>query len=74
VLGRDGESRQGFDVALVWSPSAGGHEKFGDAFYLTHNYSNQSGQADEDAWLGVGFAALLLEQDAADPLPGVALG
>jgi Xaa-Pro dipeptidase len=53
--------RQGFDVALVWSRSAGGHEKFGDVFYLTHYYSNQSGQADEDAWLGVGFAALILE-------------
>jgi Xaa-Pro aminopeptidase len=54
-------ARQGFDVALVWSRSAGGHEKFGDVFYLTHYYSNQSGQADEDAWLGVGFAALILE-------------
>jgi hypothetical protein len=53
-------ARQG-DVALVWSRSAGGHERFGDVFYLTHYYSNQSGQADEDAWLGVGFAALILE-------------
>ena len=54
-------ARQGFEVALVWSRSAGGHEKFGDVFYLTHYYSNQSGQADEDAWLGVGFAAVILE-------------
>lgn len=52
---------QGFESALVWSRSAGGYEKFGDVFYLTHYYSNQSGQADEDAWLGVGFAALILE-------------
>lgn len=57
----DEMSRQGFDVALVWSRSAGGYEKFGDVFFLTHYYSNQSGQADEDAWLGVGFAALILE-------------
>jgi Xaa-Pro dipeptidase len=54
---------QGFDAALVWSRSAGGYEKFGDVFYLTHYYSNQSGQADEDAWLGVGFAALILEHE-----------
>lgn len=53
---------EGFDVALVWSRSAGGYEKFADVFYLTHYYSNQSGQADEDAWLGVGFAALILER------------
>jgi Xaa-Pro dipeptidase len=58
----DEMSRQGFDVALVWSRSAGGYEKFADAFYMTHYYSNQSGQADEDAWLGVGFAALILER------------
>ena len=57
----DEMSRQGFDIALVWSRSAGTYEKFGDVFYLTHYYSNQSGQADEDAWLGVGFAALVLE-------------
>ena len=49
--------REGFEAALIWSRSAGGYEKFGDVFYLTHYYSNQSGQADEDAWLGVGFAA-----------------
>lgn len=54
---------RGFDAALVWSRSAGGYEKFGDVFYLTHYYSNQSGQADEDAWLGVGFAALILEPE-----------
>lgn len=54
-------AQRGFDVALVWSRSAGGYEKFADVFYLTHYYSNQSGQADEDAWLGVGFAALILE-------------
>jgi Xaa-Pro aminopeptidase len=53
---------RGFDVALVWSRSAGGYEKFADVFYLTHYYSNQSGQADEDAWIGVGFAAVILER------------
>jgi len=58
----DEMAAQGFDVALVWSRSAGGYEKFADVFYLTHYYSNQSGQADEDAWLGVGFAALILER------------
>src|SRR5688572_18437569 len=51
--------RQGYGAALIWSRSAGGYEKFADVFYLTHYYSNQSGQADEDAWLGVGFAALI---------------
>jgi Xaa-Pro dipeptidase len=59
---------QGLDVALVWSRSAGGYEKFADVFYLTHYYSNQSGQADEDAWLGVGFAALILENGQAPEL------
>jgi Xaa-Pro aminopeptidase len=54
-------ARLGFDTALVWSRSAGGHEKFADVFYLTHYYSNQSGQADEDSWLGIGFAAVILE-------------
>jgi Xaa-Pro dipeptidase len=58
----DEMAAQGFDIALVWSRSGGGYEKFGDVFYLTHYYSNQSGQADEDAWLGVGFAALILER------------
>jgi Xaa-Pro dipeptidase len=58
----DEMERQGFDVALVWSRSAGGYEKFADVFYLTHYYSNQSGQADEDAWLGVGFASLIVER------------
>ncbi|MEX1045940.1 MAG: aminopeptidase P family N-terminal domain-containing protein [Actinomycetota bacterium] len=53
-------SAQGFEAALVWSRSAGGYEKFADVFFLTHYYSNQSGQADEDAWLGVGFAAVIL--------------
>jgi Xaa-Pro dipeptidase len=53
---------RGFDIALVWSRSAGGYEKFADVFYLTHYYSNQSGQADEDDWIGVGFAALILER------------
>lgn len=57
----DEMAAQGFDVALVWSRSAGGYEKYADVFYLTHYYSHQSGQADEDAWLGVGFAALILE-------------
>jgi Xaa-Pro aminopeptidase len=61
-------ARQGFEVALVWSRSAGGHEKFGDVFYLTHYYSNQSGQADEDAWVGVGFAAVILEVGQAPEL------
>jgi Xaa-Pro dipeptidase len=58
----DEMARWGFDVALVWSRSAGGYEKFGDVLYLSHYYSNQSGQADEDAWLGTGFAALVLER------------
>jgi Xaa-Pro aminopeptidase len=57
----DEMAARGFDVALVWSRSAGGYEKFADVFYLTHYYSNQSGQADEDDWIGVGFAALILE-------------
>jgi Xaa-Pro dipeptidase len=51
--------RHGYNAALIWSRSAGGYEKFADVFYLTRYYSNQSGQADEDAWLGVGFAAVL---------------
>ena len=45
-----GMERQGFDLALIWSRSAGGYEKFGDVFYLTHHCSNQSGLADKDAW------------------------
>jgi Xaa-Pro dipeptidase len=44
---------RGFEASLIWSRSAGGYERFADVFYLTHYYSNQSGQADEDAWLGV---------------------
>ncbi|HEX6399953.1 MAG TPA: M24 family metallopeptidase [Actinomycetota bacterium] len=60
--------RQGFRAALVWSRSAGGYEKFADVFYLTHYYSNQSGQADEDAWLGVGFAAAIVTPDEAPEL------
>ena len=51
---------RGFEASLIWSRSAGGYERFADVFYLTHYYSNQSGQADEDAWLGVGFAATIM--------------
>jgi Xaa-Pro dipeptidase len=51
---------RGFETALVWSRSAGTHEKCADVLYLTNYYSSQSGHADEDAWVGVGFAALIL--------------
>ncbi len=64
----DEMAARGFEVALVWSRSAGGYEKFADVFYLTHYYSNQSGQADEDDWIGVGFAALILERGQAPEL------
>jgi Xaa-Pro aminopeptidase len=56
----DEMAARGFEAALVWSRSAGGYEKFADVYHLTNYYSNQSGQADEDAWLGVGFAAVIL--------------
>lgn len=51
---------RGFETALIWSRSAGTHEKCADVLYLTNYYSSQSGHADEDPWVGVGYASLIL--------------
>jgi Xaa-Pro dipeptidase len=51
---------RGFETAIVWSRSAGTHEKCADVLYLTNYYSSQSGHADEAPWVGVGYASVIL--------------
>ncbi len=55
---------EGLESAVVWSRSAGTHEKCADVFYLSNYYSNQSGHADDGAWIGVGYAAVVLHRGA----------
>lgn len=53
----------GLEAAVVWSRSAGTHEKFADVFYLTNYYSNQSGHSDDDARIGIGYSAVILHRN-----------
>src|SRR5262245_13243956 len=55
---------EGLESAVVWSRSAGTHEKCADVFYLSNYYSNQSGHADDGDWIGVGYAAVVLHRGA----------
>ncbi len=69
-------AEQGFETAVVWGRSAGGHERSGDVLYLANYYSTHSGQGlDTPLTNARGFSAVILragetpELQADEPWP-----
>lgn len=54
--------RRGYDVAVIWSRSAGTHERCGDVLYLTNWYSCHSGHEPEcPLWSARAHAAVIMQ-------------
>jgi Xaa-Pro aminopeptidase len=55
-------TRRGYDAAVIWSRSAGTHERCGDVLYLTNWYSCHSGHEPEcPLWSARGHAAVIMQ-------------
>jgi hypothetical protein len=54
---------EGYAAALIWSRSAGGYRSSPTCSTSRTTTRTNPGQADEDAWIGVGFAAVIFVPD-----------
>lgn len=55
--------RRGYEVAVIWSRSAGTHERCGDVLYLTNWYSSHSGHEPENPlWSARAHAAVVMQR------------
>ena len=56
-------TRRGYEVAVIWSRSAGTHERCGDVLYLTNWYSSHSGHEPENPlWSARAHAAVIMQR------------